>query len=278
MTKNEQLAPTQGQIVDIDWSKLVSSKAPDSSFPVDFEYLWPFLGYNQKSDATKALKARFLEGEDFSGTFLKKNGKSKGRPTLVIWLTEGCAKEFCMLASTSQGKAVRRYFIARERQAKKLEAKRSKKLEDAAAREERLMARERRLMAKLLLDVAADAQNDTVKAQLQHRAVVMATGEEMPAMLPEGKAEDAKHLGAADSAAEIGLMGPSGKPNANTFGKTAKLLGLQEDDAVDAGLVSCRMDMIKTPGGGKEKARFFYGKEARERVRAELVKLGKLPS
>jgi len=267
MTKNEQLAPAQGQIVDIDWSKLVSSKAPDSSFPVDFEYLWPFLGYSEKGKAVRALKARFIDGVEFC--LPEMASKTKGSV---------CAKEFCLLAGTDQGKAVRRYFIARERQAKKLEAKRSKRLEDAAAREERLMARERRLMAKLLLDVAADAQNDTVKAQLQHRAVVMATGEEMPAMLPEGKAEDAKHLGAADSAAEIGLMGPSGKPNANTFGKTAKLLGLQESDAVDAGMVSCRMDMIKTPGGGKEKARFFYGKEARERVRAELVRLGKLTS
>jgi len=120
----EPKAPTpadDGQIVDIDWGKLVSDEAPDPAFPVDFEYLWPFLGHGAKHKAVALLKARFVEGVEFCSTSrLSKSKGSGGHNKRLYWLAMDCAQNLCLVANTDRAKKIRRYFIAREAQAKRL--------------------------------------------------------------------------------------------------------------------------------------------------------------
>lgn len=57
----------------------------------------------------------FVEGEDFSPVLAKSTG---GRPGLEYHLTLDMAKELAMVENNDQGRQVRRYFIAMERQAR----------------------------------------------------------------------------------------------------------------------------------------------------------------
>ena len=129
----EPAAPSADQIVDIDWSKLVSSEAPDPAYPVDFEYLWMAMGISRKQEAVRALRGHFSEGADFCADLRKKTGVSKGRPVKSYWLTENCARELCMVPNTDRARQVRRYFIAREAQAKRLIEERQEILQRQAA-------------------------------------------------------------------------------------------------------------------------------------------------
>ena len=92
------------------------------SHPVDLDDAWQWLGYSTKQKALQTLKSNFEEGEDF----LTKRVKSStgGRPSELILLTVDCFKSLGMMAGTSQGKSIRKYFLECEKVAKtKLEPK-----------------------------------------------------------------------------------------------------------------------------------------------------------
>lgn len=88
----------------------------DREFPVDLDDAWQWLGYNQKSDCLSKLKRNFEEGEDFSVESLKNS--TGGRPRICIMLTVDCLKSLGMMAGTSQGKQIRKYFLQCEKVAK----------------------------------------------------------------------------------------------------------------------------------------------------------------
>jgi|JFJP01.1.fsa_nt_gi Phage anti-repressor protein len=85
-------------------------------FPVDLEQAWVWLGYTRKDSALDTLKSYFEDGVDFSAS----NRKSPmgGRPSHSYRLTLNCFKELGMLAKTSQGKQIRKYFLECEKIAK----------------------------------------------------------------------------------------------------------------------------------------------------------------
>lgn len=89
---------------------LYSSK---ESHPIDFDDAWQWLGYARKDVALKALKSNFEEGVDFSTQ--KRKTPSGGRPSDYTSLTVDCLKAFGMMAGTSQGKQIRKYFLECER-------------------------------------------------------------------------------------------------------------------------------------------------------------------
>lgn len=84
----------------------------------DARDLHDFLGVGR--DFSNWLKGRldqygFVEGEDFSPILAKSTG---GRPSVDYHLTLDMAKELAMVENNEQGRQVRRYFIAMERQAR----------------------------------------------------------------------------------------------------------------------------------------------------------------
>lgn len=75
---------------------------------------------NVGRDFSNWIKARieqygFVEGEDFSPILAKSTG---GRPGMEYHLTLDTAKELAMVENNEQGRQVRRYFIAMEREAR----------------------------------------------------------------------------------------------------------------------------------------------------------------
>lgn len=86
------------------------------SHPIDFDDAWQWLGYSTKQKALQSLKSNFEEGEDFLTKRLKSS--TGGRPSDLIVLTVDCFKSMGMMAGTSQGKAIRKYFLECEKIAK----------------------------------------------------------------------------------------------------------------------------------------------------------------
>ena len=86
------------------------------SHPIDLDDAWQWLGYNQKSDCLSKLKSNFESGLDFSAKRLK--SATGGRPSICIMLSVDCFKSMGMMTGTSQGKAIRKYFLECEKIAK----------------------------------------------------------------------------------------------------------------------------------------------------------------
>ena len=86
------------------------------SHPIDLDDAWQWLGYSTKQKALQSLKSNFEDGEDFLTKRLKSS--TGGRPSDLIVLTVDCFKSLGMMAGTSQGKAIRKYFLECEKVAK----------------------------------------------------------------------------------------------------------------------------------------------------------------
>lgn len=83
-------------------------------FPVDFDDAWRWVKYSTKQKAEEALRSSFEEGSDFLTLGLKSS--TGGRKSRNIRLSVDCLKSFAMMAGTTKGKDVRKYFIEVEKQ------------------------------------------------------------------------------------------------------------------------------------------------------------------
>lgn len=90
------------------------------AFPVDFDEAWEWVGYTSKQKAKDKLTSNFEVDVDYIGEFSTVWLKTPqgGRPSEAIFLSVDCFKSFAMMAGTSKGKEVRKYFIDCEKQLK----------------------------------------------------------------------------------------------------------------------------------------------------------------
>lgn len=99
-----------------------------NSHPVNFDDAWKWLGYSTKQKAKDKLTGNFEKGEDYLTEWLNvphSNGLTASR-TEIITLTVDCFKSLGMMAGTSQGKSIRKYFLECEKIAKtKIEPKKA---------------------------------------------------------------------------------------------------------------------------------------------------------
>lgn len=86
----------------------------EDQFPVDFDNAWQWLGYSTKQMARKKLVNNFDQDLDFLIKGLK--SPTGGRSSEYIVLTVDCFKSLGMMAGTSKGRQIRRYFLDCERQ------------------------------------------------------------------------------------------------------------------------------------------------------------------
>lgn len=87
-------------------------------FTIDFDDAWQWIGWSKKQKAREVLINNFEEGVDFLPKGVK--SPSGGRPSEWILLTIDCFKSLAMMAGTSKGREVRRYFIDCEKRLKQL--------------------------------------------------------------------------------------------------------------------------------------------------------------
>lgn len=92
----------------------------DEDFPINFDDAWEWIGYSKKSNAKVAFEgAGFLAEIDFRILLINQQNSKVGRPTKEIRLTIDCFKSWAMMAKTSKGKEVRRYFLSCEAELKR---------------------------------------------------------------------------------------------------------------------------------------------------------------
>ena len=88
-------------------------------FPVDFDEAWKWCGYTRKHNALrKLLNGRFSESFDFEVTPIGVPSDTEFQPATPqakYYLTVDCFKFFGMMAETSEGDQIRRYFLQCEK-------------------------------------------------------------------------------------------------------------------------------------------------------------------
>jgi phage anti-repressor protein len=88
-------------------------------FPTDFDRAWRWLGFSRKDNAKRHLiDCGFVEGMDYKVSILKNEELDtlvNPKPLEVIQLTIEAFKTWAMMANTSQGKEIRRYFLECEK-------------------------------------------------------------------------------------------------------------------------------------------------------------------
>jgi len=96
----------------------------DTIFPIDFDIVWKWCGFNKKSDAKKLLLKHFKENINYQILLrqlpeqdlnYENNNKHGGNNKESIMLNIDTFKEFCMKASTSKSKEIRCYYIKMEK-------------------------------------------------------------------------------------------------------------------------------------------------------------------
>lgn len=99
------------------------------AFPIDFDDVYPTLGYSTKQKAEEALVSNLILNEDFLTLGLKSS--TGGRPAKDIRLSTDGFDHFAMMAQTPEGRQARKEFIAYKKAYKtSLERAFSSQLED----------------------------------------------------------------------------------------------------------------------------------------------------
>lgn len=91
-------------------------------FPVDFDTAWQWIGYAKKQNAKDKLTHHFERGLDYlpKRVSVPSSNASGFTHREEIRLTVDCFKSLAMMAGTSRGREVRKYFLNCERQLKGL--------------------------------------------------------------------------------------------------------------------------------------------------------------
>lgn len=104
--------------IDLKMKEWVAAERNGERFVADFNLLWRWAGYTQKGNAKTKMEKILKLGTDYTVLSFSANAKKPstgGRPSQSILLTMDSSKHFLLQAPTSQGRAVREYFIEVEK-------------------------------------------------------------------------------------------------------------------------------------------------------------------
>ena len=91
---------------------------PTHDFVVDFDDVWPWLGYSTKQKARIMLEKHFVANDDYRQVFnqlVKQEASTNGgRPRETIMLNVNTFKLFCMKAGTKKADDIHAYFVKLE--------------------------------------------------------------------------------------------------------------------------------------------------------------------
>lgn len=103
---SEIIKQDTAQLLD-EW---IEAERKGVAFPVPFEAAWRLAGYSRKDNAKRKLVKSAL-----GILFLRSEEKTAGRGFEVIRLNTDGLKHLCLMAETSEGQAIRQYFIEAEK-------------------------------------------------------------------------------------------------------------------------------------------------------------------
>jgi phage anti-repressor protein len=89
---------------------------PTNDYVIDLENVFEMIGFAKKGNAKRTLEKHFIKGEDFKVALLRseKRKNEGGFNKEVLMLNINTFKELCLLANTSKGKEIRKYYLKME--------------------------------------------------------------------------------------------------------------------------------------------------------------------
>ncbi len=88
---------------------------PTNDFPINLEDVFKMIGFANKGNAMKTIKSNFTLDEDYKLLIIPREKKQNaGRSEHEIMLNIDTFKNLCMLAKTSHGKEIRKYYVKLE--------------------------------------------------------------------------------------------------------------------------------------------------------------------
>lgn len=107
-------------------------KSRNEDFPVCLNDEYEALGYTTIGNAKRLLTNNgFFVGEDYVTERDSESKGKSGRPNTLYFLTIDCFKHLGMLAQTKEGRAIRSYFIAAEKELRRREKEAAKEKGEA---------------------------------------------------------------------------------------------------------------------------------------------------
>lgn len=97
-----------------DMAKILITALGDSGnkFPIDFDFVWTFLGYSSKGNASRKLTGKFEEGVDFLlETYPARSQSGGGAPLKRYRLTPDAFERFALSTESERGTLVRDFFV-----------------------------------------------------------------------------------------------------------------------------------------------------------------------
>jgi phage anti-repressor protein len=96
--------------------KWLESESKNIPFPVEFDIAWQLAGYSTKGNAKRKLiskNSQLIDNEDY--IIRTDNLSYSNSYSEIILMTCDCFKQFCLMAKTEKGRAIRQYFIEAEK-------------------------------------------------------------------------------------------------------------------------------------------------------------------
>ena len=88
---------------------------PTNDYPINLEHVFKMVGFANKGNAMKTIKSNFTKEEDYKTSFIpKEKSRWGGSGGEQIMLNIDTFKNLCMLAKTTQGKQIRKYYVKLE--------------------------------------------------------------------------------------------------------------------------------------------------------------------
>jgi len=86
-----------------------------NDYPINLEHVYKMIGFANKGNAMKTIKSNFTENEDYKVVFFRtEKNPLGGRPIETVMLNIDTFKNLCMIAKTSKGKQIRKYYVKLE--------------------------------------------------------------------------------------------------------------------------------------------------------------------
>ncbi len=79
----------------------------------EFDYIWQWLGYNNKASAIRVLQKHFIYGVDYAddGNVVVYNTGRGGQNKLYLFISISVFKRFCNVSTTPRAKDIQNYFL-----------------------------------------------------------------------------------------------------------------------------------------------------------------------
>jgi phage anti-repressor protein len=121
---------------------------PTNDYPINLENVFKMIGFANKGNAKRTLENNFTKDEDYKITILPSEKGQIAREEIMLNID--CFKSLCMIAKTSQGKEIRKYYVKLENIYNKIIKEEIENTQRLLKEKEKELSKEKTLRNKML--------------------------------------------------------------------------------------------------------------------------------